>query len=308
MSSGKLGVKFASSRISNLVKGSSLVGEHDGVRTDSRVNSDIPTKLWHFTSASGFEGIMQSQRLWVSSASSLNDQEEIEPGMRALRVAREQIPLSQRMVHKILDYAWAEEQLYEWLKNLFILSTTADADSLEHWENYANQHRGVAVALDTRAHFIESASPNKITSHAISPVKNGWLKVEYDEETQVRLVKDSLFEGIRRHSQAPQGEYIGESFRRVLSTTIAGSKFASYKNEQEYRYIIGAYSTYKPQINEVIGKEYMSLACFDRDNCWIRPLPLVEIRLGKHCALEIENVRDMLRAAGITECEVSREE
>lgn len=282
------------------------MGEHDGVRTDSGVKSNIPRKLWHFTSASGFDRIMQSQRLWVSSASSLNDQEEIEPGMRALRVAREQIPLSQRMVHKILDYAWAEEQLYEWLKNLFILSTTADADSLEHWEIYANQHRGVAVALGTRAHFIESASPNKITSHAISPVKNGWLKVEYDEETQVRLAKESLLEGLREHSQAPWGEYIGESFRQVLSTCIAGAKFVSYRNEQEYRYIVGAYGTYKPRINEVTGKEYMSLACFDRDNCRIRPLPLVEIRLGKHCALEIKNVQDMLRAAGITECELSR--
>lgn len=272
------------------------------------MNPDFPRKLWHFTSASGFDGILQSQRLWASSASSLNDQEEIEPGMRALRAAREQIPLSQRMVHKVLDYAWAEELLLDGLRNLFILSTTADGDSPEHWENYANQHRGVAIAIDTRAHFIESSSPNKITAHAISPVKNCWLKVEYNQETQVRLAKESLLEGLREHSQAPWGEYIGESFRRVLSTYIAGSKFVSYQDEQEYRYIVGAYRTYKPQINEVTGKEYMSLACFDRDTCWIRPLPLVEIRLGKRCALEVENVRDMLRAAGITECEVSRAE
>lgn len=212
------------------------------------------------------------------------------------------------MAHPILDYAWAEMLLRDELRNLFILSTTADGDSPEHWENYADQHRGVAIALNTRAHFIESASPNATRWHALSPVKDGWLKVEYNQETQVRLAKESLLEGLREHSSAPWGEYIGESFRRVLSTYIAGSKFVSYQDKQEYRYIVGAYRTYEPQINAVTGKEFMSLACFDPVNWEILPLPLIAVRLGKHCALEVDYVRDMLRASGITDCEVSRAE
>ncbi|WP_222866205.1 hypothetical protein, partial [Corynebacterium sp. LK33] len=140
------------------------------------MNSDIPRKLWHFTSESGFEGIIKSQRLFVSSAISLNSQEEIEPGMRALRIARDKILRSQQMAHPILDYAWAEEQLYEGLKNLFILSTTKVVDSSFHWEHYADSHRGIAIALDTRAQFIESSGSNEIKLHAIPPVKNGWVK------------------------------------------------------------------------------------------------------------------------------------
>lgn len=278
----------------------------DGVRTDSRMNSDIPRKLWHFTSESGFEGIIKSQRLFVSSAISLNSQEEIEPGMRALRIARDKILRSQQMAHPILDYAWAEEQLYEGLKNLFILSTTKVVDSSFHWEHYADRHRGIAIALDTRAQFIESSGSNEIKLHAIPPVKNGWVKVEYNSKRQVELAEAALIEGVKEHLQAPWGEYMGESFRRVLGTFIARAKFASYQFEQEYRYIIGAYSTYKPQINELNGQEYMPLACFDSENTWIRPLPLVAVRLGRHCLLEIKDVQAMLNAAGIEECDVSR--
>lgn len=270
------------------------------------MKSEIPRKLWHFTSQAGFEGIIRTQRIWASSASSLDDQEEIEPGMQALRSAREEIARSGEVVHPVLDYAWAEEQLYEWLSNLFILSTTADGNSACHWQDYADQHKGVAIALDSGAQFSESVDANSISFHATSPVHDGWVKVVYSREEQDKLAKKSLIDGIQAHLRAPLGEYSGESFRRVISTAIVGSKFNLYKNEQEFRYIIGAGSTYKPQINEYTGKAYMPLAFFDPDSRCIQSLPVVEVRLGKDCDMKVEQVRRMLLTSGIVNCEVSR--
>lgn len=83
--------------------------------------------VWHYTDGAGLAGIVQGQRLWASSPTTLNDSEEIGLGLRLLRERVDQTRkgLTPAEVER-LDDVLAPDAIEAAVPRLFIVSASLE--------------------------------------------------------------------------------------------------------------------------------------------------------------------------------------
>jgi hypothetical protein len=124
-----------------------------------------PKRLYHFTDAEGFEGIIASHNLWLSLATALNDAEEVRHSISIAKVV-----VADRLVNAATPY---EQILIGCINNPtrehfnmsfeafeFVLSFCAQCDKASQWLHYGRSGTGVALGFapelaDVLAYFVE---------------------------------------------------------------------------------------------------------------------------------------------------------
>ncbi|MDP9416299.1 MAG: hypothetical protein M3P48_00305 [Actinomycetota bacterium] len=103
---------------------------------------------WHYTDASGLLGIIESDTLWASAPSSLNDTKEMIHGAEVIsRVWQERREEVINPCRTFVDYVLETDLLDEIQGNIFILSASRNGDLLNQWQHYA-QGDGFAIGID----------------------------------------------------------------------------------------------------------------------------------------------------------------
>jgi hypothetical protein len=228
-------------------------------------DSETPSGLyWHYTNASGLLGILQSNALWASSASMLNDSRELAFGEDLIHSVwekrREEIisyGASQakenfQPVFKPNAESWIAAVLQRGRETMsvnasFVFCASQDGDSLSQWRAYAGQ-TGYAIGLD-RSVSLKVKVPADYDQHReandIGHLIPDWKPVHYDEgEQQLRAFQ--LFLGL--YVICPSSGYSWEDYdwKRIVlpaifsyANAVAEIKHPGFVDEREVRVSVG---------------------------------------------------------------------
>lgn len=207
-----------------------------------RLRSRRPkTTLYHYTSAAGLLGIVESKSLWTSSIHHLNDASEYS---YAGAIARE---FAARSLNADADHPWRDcfLELLEISDRMlgdamvYVASLSEAGDRLSQWRGYCPSGGGFSVGF----------APELITQLAW---RQGYelLKCEYDVKEQAAICEELVSEGCRIAKQREAEE--DPAFRREPAGIWRGlykplMRFApAIKNplfveEQEWRLIRGPF-------------------------------------------------------------------
>lgn len=123
----------------------------------SNVNADLsaaPTVLWHYTTAAGLMGIVETDRLWATDTRFLNDSQEISYGMQLARRTLAEFDVTglqgatSRFVAGLADpqrrvlESFADRHL-----RVFVACFCGDGDLLSQWRGYAGRDSAGGYAL-----------------------------------------------------------------------------------------------------------------------------------------------------------------
>lgn len=132
----------------------------------------IPDIIYHYTTLEGLKGIIESNSIWLSDYSYLNDATEIQHGIKLVSlVASEMIEAPK--------YASSKELIQSWINNIekvqhrvCIASFSSDGDSLSQWRSYGN----IAIGFNS----------NLTIGYASETY---FRPVEYDAHIQKKLIE-----------------------------------------------------------------------------------------------------------------------
>jgi Protein of unknown function (DUF2971) len=134
------------------------------------VHQPIPEKLWHYTSAQGFQGIIGSGNIYATDVRFLNDSEEF---IHARKVADNLV----REMPEFGDLNFPMRDILEWAVNnifgsdflnpnsaqFFVVSFSDSEDDLSQWRGYSHGTYGVSIAFDLRLFRPPDESDSAVT-------------------------------------------------------------------------------------------------------------------------------------------------
>lgn len=165
-----------------------------------------PDLVWHYTDGPGLISILTNHVLWATSASFLNDHQEVALG-------------SQLLIRRLLELAdQGEDEFFTEMAErvrggvedghgpspagFFILSAARAWDSLVMWRNYGGVQESYAVGLDSRSPLMVLGDTGFETDPAPSDPSRRfylrrmpWKPVRYAEADQLALV-DAVFDDL----------------------------------------------------------------------------------------------------------------
>ncbi|MBN9105485.1 MAG: hypothetical protein J0I14_10820 [Propionibacteriaceae bacterium] len=218
-----------------------------------------PGSVFHYTSAEGLLGIIESKVLWASEASSLNDTAELNQGWEIIDKWLSGQPDSDtvstlRYLAEIPRTARTE---------VLVLSASTDPEDAGQWRNYGAEGRGYAVEIDAGLPLAAVAvGPEPAPENPPSePGKRlfmvpsrlwlgGWERVLYssaDMDQALHNLIEYREEKRAWEQQARDGEEFDERWQEVEAdilgqmATLAGRyKSPGFMGEREHRVLVGA--------------------------------------------------------------------
>lgn len=206
--------------------------------------SEQPTHVYHYTTADGLKGIIESKRLWASGAYFLNDTSEIEYGCElTARILEESaVAPETEFIGKVLDKARSilmDPIQRETRTATYYVACFCETDNLlSQWRTYGRQGGfapGFRVA-DTRHLRSE-------------PMTSTFGKVLYDKAEQLGLIHDLVIkvlsllkrdDVVRGDASNLSGEDVSYAGQEVAQMLLWGTTFLKapdFAEEHEWRLI-----------------------------------------------------------------------
>jgi hypothetical protein len=203
------------------------------------LKNDIPDAIYHYTSLEGFKGIIDSDTIWLSDYSYLNDSNELAYGVKLIKdIASDMLGQSEFESSREILQAWIDN--IEQVKHrVCIASFSGNGDSLSQWRSYGN------IAIGFNPLFSIGA-----------PHETHIMPIEYSESVQKRWAKLYLSHLCQAYSvdiSLDRLKRIGKVYHNTdkLIKLISFFKDPGFREEDEYRI---AYIE-DPELFEKIGEE-----------------------------------------------------
>ena len=202
-------------------------------RFDKYFTGKLPKQLFHYTNAAGFLGILETQRMWATDASCLNDRQEVIYAKELITEQLEQLceypdwnptfritPDEQTRLNEVRD-RFLSVQI---ISDVFVASFSTKIDSLSQWREYGSYNIGISgLALQRCAQQYTDAFLGRCV---------------YDQPVQLDLVRylvQSLIIEYRSHSDPQKLE---EELLSILYRYGALLKHDSFREEAEWRIVL----------------------------------------------------------------------
>jgi hypothetical protein len=299
--------------------------------------------VFHYTSAAGLLGIVESGCLWASEASSLNDLAEVRRGWEVVRAWLDQRKSTSKGADLLADLA--ENPLQE-KHEVFVLSASTAADDANQWRLYAQNGRGYAVELSASAQLAAvsrtpEAKPPKGKSKSVFGWYLGevvavtpWYHVLYDMSDAAKALKElerATTKGLQRVARdATSFEHHSELMDdlRGMAYEALGAiahliKEPGFAGEREVRVVTtylfaNQHIQYRPGEHGVVSYGLLTRAPRGHSTTRIlhrpamnrharpgRPLPIRSVRLGPLLGDEhTSTVKRLLAQNALTSAEV----
>ncbi len=238
------------------------------------------TELYHYTNQRGFLGILADQGIWATHVGHLNDKSEVEHAVTMLqshvRSLRSRTP---PRASRLLDWILTTlEGMSAQRTGLFVVSFSANPDSLTQWDRYA-QDFGYAMGFDPkRLNLVHRISPTD-TCHG------RLIRVFYAEDAKQSLISATIDKLLNRADELsvsgfaidPDWDIWNRELLQCLALLFTALKHEAYTSEDEYRLVVTHDPTQPTSARE--GKHgvatYVTLSP-DQEN----DLPLVSVVVG----------------------------
>jgi len=204
--------------------------------------------VWHYTDLQGLLGIVETQELWATRMSALNDTSELSHGIDGLKQEFE--VWSRKCTHSADTLAALRDHLERLEEhgaqdNIYVLCASTEGDSLQMWMHYARN--GVAIGMPSAALNLAQQGTTKI--HLAFPLSGGLSSTEtgtvfpyrgpvfYQADENRQATACCAFEAAA--TSISNGFPSSSVDVQVALTTAAGGlKHPAFRGESEYRWIV----------------------------------------------------------------------
>lgn len=277
----------------------------------------IRSSVWHYTSAEGLLGILNSHEIWASSPKALNDLEEITFGVQKLREAFDKFLTtnlltleSTRRIENIISVEFLTQQI----DSIFIVSASMEADSLNQWQHYSNRD-GFAIEIDTAVPLglISADGLTVFGRRREDHFFPGWYDVVYQVEEQDQIISQILAYVTRMTLDPSFADDVLLNLvaRMIIMPQMMRIKHQGFRDEREVRFISGSAPEIPVKYRVSNGRvvPYINMVRH-RENLEVNTNNLDFIR-GILCSpttteSDVQLVRDMLSAYGLENTNISR--
>jgi len=270
--------------------------------------SKIPPKLYHYCSIESFYKIINSQSIWLSNSSQLNDSKESVWIERYFDSIEEKF--SEKKYGNIFEIAL---QVYEWNKRPpFVFCFSRKKDSLSQWRAYSDDGHGVAIGFSTKILNLSQDFPVRNVSADRSISLN---EVEYRFDNQKKIVTNICERFIELYENTEYSSNVGYFLGTILVKYSLIFKNKSFAAESEWR-IIHTPSTEDysiPSDTEKIlskrsfvlkGNKIVSYYDYSLKDKFKTDL-IKEIVLGPKCEMTEIEIYDFLKANNLKDTKIS---
>lgn len=243
--------------------------------TSGAPSSVPPPTLYHYTSAAGLLGIVQSRELWATNIHFLNDRREF---AHALEVAKEGIGerVTQEPDAHAVRFAARLEEIVGQIKelNACVFSLSGESDMLSQWRAYCPRAGGYALGFDSRR--LSQLAGNQ--SFLL-------VKCVYEREEQRALIREAVSEAFDALSEwsintdeAPAKviEKAALVFRFAMYSIAPRLKHPAFTDEREWRLVASPVSFDNPHWSAHAGRATI--------------IPHLSIELGKPEAFPLTEI------------------
>ncbi len=209
---------------------------------------DLPDVVYHYTSLDAMAKIFESQSLWCTAISYLNDFSERNVVQSAVRVQLEILQKGGAPIDPALSliddpYTHAGSRLSSFANETFVASFGSNNDSLTHWRSYCPQHSGVAIGFKkealNNARINEKPVPGMV-SEEITFGRVNYLAHE-DWKTINGIIRLAIVYATKttERASATAGPYtLAHYFSMYIDRIAAASKLNAFEAESEYRLVL----------------------------------------------------------------------
>jgi len=195
--------------------------------------------LYHYTSASGLRGILESGVLWATNILYLNDSSELSYATALLTRIFETEARKHTAGAKTLLSILVPKLIEFMPMDFFVACFCESEDLLSQWRAYASRGIGYSLGFETK-HLTSAISRQ---DHTV-----GLCKIQYDSVRQELILKQclevvaqsaaSLFSDVEMDvTTIPFLQIVARSVARTLATLIASLKHPSFAEEKEWRIV-----------------------------------------------------------------------
>lgn len=234
--------------------------------------------LYHYTSLSGLEGILNTSSLWASDIRYLNDAAEMQHTAEVIRIEIAKRLESGSGNPTLLSQF--KEWIFDRLENghmLFVASFTANGNILSQWRGYCQHGKGVSLGVDSG--FILDCATRQ--SFQIG-------KCIYDYDRQMQLASQIIASIERLAEQVGEADksrrHPSQSFHDIFEAVesdilrIASLlKHPSFKEEDEWRVV-----------SPVLTNYITSPICYREGHSML--VPYLEFKLGRKDKMQFDHI------------------
>lgn len=267
-----------------------------------------PNELYHYTSGQSFVSIINSQYLFATERSFLNDPNEFEWGLNEINSIINNLNDNQYSSNFIEQIKLSLMEKQQDNLRLFVLSLSANSDLLSQWRAYAEDGKGFAIGLDgkvlrDRSGFGENVLrdidvnkyPNEFvyTYHLLQVIYN-----KFDQKTILNKFVEFAYKFWNKIEDKNDNDallFFRLMVEHRLKEILISLKNPGYQEEQEWRIVTTLHKN-SNKIKYRYGKfgitPYVLINLSSRDILPIAKLPISSILLGPK-SLEIKNRRGL---------------
>ena len=211
------------------------------------IDKDLPDKLFHYTDTAGLLGIIESQQLWATHRSYLNDATEINYTYDLVEKFQ-QILLDQNEVSSFTDEnspMWKLRDLlfrfsYRTLRlkpnpDIYISCFCENGDLLSQWRGYGANGSGHSIGFDGNQ-LKKNFSKYKLS------------KVVYSEDDQIEIIQQvfkatiNSFEKLTKNMKVNEAGQLAETHAKIFEKEMlyyaTFFKHPTFSEENEWRLVI----------------------------------------------------------------------
>jgi hypothetical protein len=272
---------------------------------------NIDGVLYHYTSAEGFKGIIESDSIWLTSIANLNDPSEF---LHGLDIAKELVTAASKHADRRVGFFF--DQIPGGLSKIasrrqtYIASFSRHQNDLGQWRSYASDGKGISIGFSAQAFSISSEPALEL------PVPQRCIiaSVDYNRDSikakQAAAINKSIallersevLDALDPDNFKPFFVEMSVHLCTVLMWNSLIAKHTAYEHEREVRLIL--YSHHRdlqPFIKTRIrGSEIVSYIPTPFMPVLKTPGSLTEVMLGPAAPLgSLAGVLNILKAGGI---------
>ena len=256
----------------------------DGI-VDESFKVDTPKILYHYTTWTGAEGILKSQRFWATAHDCTNDQAELKSADAiVMEVARELRKTAKHAAIPMLDLfleGYPRLQITH-LRTVYLTCFSLARDDREQWRKYADDGRGLCLGI----RVLNEQPPEEVDRAtkivAVDYSEMSWRAMLSENFSKICSVMGRNGVLFTRHNV----ELGLNALYRIAAFAAIMAKQEKWAVEQEYRRVTIVYreADVQPVVRVSGGKEVRYLATVVRANG--RKIALAEIVIGPNQDLE----------------------
>ncbi|MBE3602967.1 DUF2971 domain-containing protein [bacterium] len=278
--------------------------------------SEWPKVVWHYTSCQTLLSILDSESIWATHISCLNDTSECRHLFDLFFERFAQVAGNNANLSALYNYVVAQKgKNHGWESDWFVTSFCAEGDDLNLWRAYAGADGGVSIGFNSyELLYRAQRRERKEREGSLGLPETYLLPVVYEDTKKQDLVKklvsslNNLFlRGLGGRNSTAWAKQLWASWEDQLLVVAPLLKHRGFESEKEWRLIkkvpaslhsLQSSLKYLARANTITRHFPLAVLALAGDSPPVLPIVEIKVGPGRHQELTKVNVEKCLRSKG----------